>query len=252
MSNRASATNPDDYDPMPEPLGEPVQYGPPRAMDEDELDEATTGPEKRSRGDDDDEDRRSTRRRVMSINQVIQAVARMGAKATKEDIAEILTYLDKRELKKIRIDQERRQRRQHGKNDRTISEVYSPPRMTKMARKYNLVEGIAMDLTTVDEEGNPWDFTQEAMRNKAEGKLDSEQPGLLILCPPCTGFCVWQHINYPKMPLETVRKKLEESVLHVGFAMRLAVKQADSGRKFIYEHPIGASSWGLQVVREVA
>lgn len=89
-SNSASATNQDDYDPMPDPLGDPVQYGPP-AMEEDELDSASTGPEKRSRrddGDDDgDQDRSATRRRVMSINQVVNAVAQMGAKATKEDVA---------------------------------------------------------------------------------------------------------------------------------------------------------------------
>lgn len=91
-------------------------------------------------------------------------------------------------------------------------------------------------------------FTQAAMRNKAEGRLDEEQPGLLILCPPCAGFCIWQHVNYPKVSLEAVRAKLTESVLHVGFGMRLATKQADSGREFVYEHPIGASSWGLQTV----
>lgn len=79
-----------------------------------------------------------------------------------------MKYFDKRELKKIRIDQERRQRRQHGRNTRTISEAYSPARMTNIARKHNLAEGVAMDLTTADENGNPWDFY--AGSNEEQGR----------------------------------------------------------------------------------
>ena len=47
-----------------------------------------------------------------------------------------------------------------------------------MGHKYGLKKGTAMDLTTTDKDGNPWDFTMEAMRIKAEKMLAEEQPGL--------------------------------------------------------------------------
>ena len=236
------------YDPMPEPLGTPEAYGPPGAQGDmsDELDDATIAAEKQARDDDTEEDdRQSKRRRMMSLNQVMEKVLAMGAKATKEEVAKIMESLDKREIKKIKIDCERKQRRQHGNNDRVVSEAYSPPRTMRMGYKHGLNRGTAMDLTTKDDDGNWWDCTVEAMRDKAEKKLAEEQPGLLILSPPCTAFCIWQNINYPKMPLETVRRKLAEGIQHIGFAMKLAVMQAEGGRKFVFEHPVGASNWGL-------
>ena len=45
-----------------------------------------------------------------------------------------------------------------------VSEIYSPPRVTKAAEmlsKLNIDPGLAMDLTTEDELGNPWDFSKE-------------------------------------------------------------------------------------------
>ena len=36
------------------------------------------------------------------------------------------------------------------------SEVYSPPRVTKLAGEVGLQAGCALDLTTLDDEGNPW------------------------------------------------------------------------------------------------
>ena len=34
--------------------------------------------------------------------------------------------------------------------------------------------------------------------------------------------------------------------------MKIADMQANDGRKFVFEHPVGASSWGLETVRRVA
>ena len=42
-----------------------------------------------------------------------------------------------------------------------VSEIYSAPRVTEVARKqrkYGIDPGVALDLTTNDENGNPWDF----------------------------------------------------------------------------------------------
>eukprot|EP00974_Lingulodinium_polyedra_P068339 6617730-Lingulodinium_polyedra.AAC.1 len=48
-----------------------------------------------------------------------------------------------------------------------ISEVYSPPRVTAMARAMGMRDGWALDLRTVDEEGRRWDFTKRERRMEA-------------------------------------------------------------------------------------
>ena len=72
-----------------------------------------------------------------------------------------------------------------------ISEIYSAPRVTRMATRkprYGCSPGLAMDLTTNDDEGNPWDFSLPHMRDKAERLLDLERPLFLIGSPMCTAF----------------------------------------------------------------
>ena len=53
-------------------------------------------------------------------------------------------------------------------SSRTVSEVYSPPRVTEEARKqpqYGILPGFALDLS------NGWDFDRPEMRRKARGQL---------------------------------------------------------------------------------
>ena len=49
-----------------------------------------------------------------------------------------------------------------------IAEAYSPPRMTKIAKKLGYNGGFAMDLTTEDESGKKWDLSNREMQTKAE------------------------------------------------------------------------------------
>ena len=50
----------------------------------------------------------------------------------------------------------------------TVSEVYSPPRVSALAGRMGLQRGFALDLTVVDpDDGKPWDFDCQAKRDKA-------------------------------------------------------------------------------------
>ena len=49
--------------------------------------------------------------------------------------------------------------------------------------------GFALDLTNVDEDGTPWDFSDEKMQKKAMDKIDVEKPFMLVTCPMCWKFC---------------------------------------------------------------
>merc|ERR1712023_33597 len=76
------------------------------------------------------------------------------------------------------INEVRRMVRLYGKGQQAVqshvSEAYSPVRVTGMADKMGLIPGLAMDLTTHDEHGNPWDFNCEVMRAKAKKMVKSK------------------------------------------------------------------------------
>ena len=49
-----------------------------------------------------------------------------------------------------------------------IAEVYSPPRVAKLAHEYGLVPGTSFDITTNDETGLPWNFDSRTTREVQE------------------------------------------------------------------------------------
>ena len=75
---------------------------------------------------------------------------------------------------------------------RIISEVYSPPRLTKMLSRlpnHELVPGMALDLTVVDAlDGKPLDFDHKNKRERARELLRRQKPLFLVGTPMCTAF----------------------------------------------------------------
>ena len=59
-----------------------------------------------------------------------------------------------------------------------VSEIYSPPRVAKMARKMVMMPGWPFDIATVDEKAVPWDFTKPERRNEAARRLLRDKPVL--------------------------------------------------------------------------
>ena len=58
------------------------------------------------------------------------------------------------------------------RND-TVSEIYSPPRVSALARRMGLRKGFALDLTVVGpDDGRPWDFrnSREARQSASNGQ----------------------------------------------------------------------------------
>ena len=50
-----------------------------------------------------------------------------------------------------------------------VSEIYSPPRVTKAARvltKLGITPGFALDLTVNDENGRPWDLQSKSSKTR--------------------------------------------------------------------------------------
>ena len=135
-----------------------------------------------------------------------------------------------------------------------VAEMYSPPRITEMARKLGMDGGWALDLTEVDEEdGQPWDFTKADKRAKAKRLVETDKPFMLIMSPMCGPFSKLQEVfNYPKMERSAVESKIGEALEHLRFTAELCAMQHEAGRLFLFEHPASASSWDTQVLRTLA
>jgi hypothetical protein len=103
--------------------------------------------------------------------------------------------------------------------------------------------GFALDLTTADENGVPWDFSIAARRRAAIRKVQEEKPYLLVGSPMRAAFCILQQLNYGKMAAERVERLITEALVHFHFCFILHEMQRSSGRLFLHEHPATATSW---------
>ena len=131
------------------------------------------------------------------------------------------------------------------------AEVYSPPRITEVASRMRMKRAWALDLTTLDEQGSPWDFSLASQRKKALKLLEKDKPLLLVACPMCGPFSSINDLNYARMSAEEIQVKLEDAMMHMRFALCLCLKQIAAGRLFMFEHPAGASSWGTKMMQEM-
>ena len=108
-----------------------------------------------------------------------------------------------------------------------------------------------MDLTSLDEEGRPWDFPQRQNRERARRQLEKQKPALIVGSPMCTQYLSWQRINDRKRSPAEIARRLAAAKVHMQFVCELYRMQHSAGRFFLHEHPDQASSWDLQCIRSV-
>ena len=132
-----------------------------------------------------------------------------------------------------------------------VGELFSPPRVNQVANKFQLRPGWSLDLTTVDEDGRPWDFRSIEMRNRAVRKVLADRPLLVIGCPPCTDMGPLKSLAHSRLTPAEVAKRLAEAERHVRFCCYIYKLQADAGRFYLHEHPQRSSCWKLPSVRRL-
>ena len=142
-----------------------------------------------------------------------------------------------------------------------VSEIYSAPRVTALARrrrKYGIEPGVALDLTSCDDQGRPWDFNDPGQRQRAEQLLAEQQPEFLIGSPMCTAFSLLQRIgtSIPKgepgwRDPEKMAEERARAMTHLRFCCRLYLQQMARGGYFVHEHPSSADSWREECIQEV-
>ena len=111
--------------------------------------------------------------------------------------------------------------------------------------------GYAFDLTTVDENGVPWDFDVPERREEAKRRIMEQKPMLLVGSPMCTAFSTWQYLNAAKADPEKVKQAYTRAMIHLQFSCEMYELQVAGGRYFLHEHPDKAMSWKEWCVTKV-
>ena len=134
----------------------------------------------------------------------------------------------------------------------TVSEVYSPKEIRSGKWKH-LVLKFARDLTVVDSSnGRPWDFNKKSKMENATALLRQQKPYMLIGSPACKAFSTWQILNRAKTrDAAAMDRALAAATRHLDFVVSLYREQIDSGRYFLHEHRLHASSWSVPSVEKI-
>ena len=69
-----------------------------------------------------------------------------------------------------------------------VSEIYSPPRVVKMAKALGMKGGVSLDLTVPANDGYVWDFSRKHCRDQAMQIVNEKKPLFLMMSPECTPY----------------------------------------------------------------
>ena len=120
-----------------------------------------------------------------------------------------------------------------------VSDVYSAARVTASAIRHKglgIESGLALDLTTTDEDGKPWDFSDAFQRKQAETMIDEQVPTLLIGTPMCAAFSLIQHISKARRNPEDI----VQEILAMKGVLRVVGDQCQYGQQTDQGHPLKA------------
>ena len=127
-----------------------------------------------------------------------------------------------------------------------ICEVYSPPRVTSMARQMGHSGGWNLDPTVEDALGGQrWDLLDQERFEHACRRLRRDRPEVLILYPPCVSSLTVSSLS--KAPREEIRQEGEKLMLK---ALELCRIQRELGGVYVLEHPKSSHAWGIEAVKD--
>ena len=75
---------------------------------------------------------------------------------------------------------------------------------------------------------------------------------MLVGSPPCTDFCTLnQNINHKKLDTKELARKMVRARVHLEFCAELYQWQLKEGRHFLHEHPLNATSWQHERMKQL-
>ena len=119
-----------------------------------------------------------------------------------------------------------------------------------VAKAMGLQGGWCMGLTTVGDDGRPWDCTDAHSSNKAARCVFGKQHLLIIGSPMCRAFSAIQAINKGRMSRAKWDALWNWGTKHLLFSLEIYALQLNAGRYILHEHPANASSWHVPEVVE--
>ena len=122
------------------------------------------------------------------------------------------------------------------KHHSAVVELFSPPRFTSVAEAKGLI-GKAYDIK------QGYDLTDPSTQRAVDKEIDELSPQLLVMCPPCTFWGGWDHLNrIYRSPIENARLNRSKRS-QVSFCRHQAEKQLARGGEILFEHPWGSEVW---------
>ena len=104
----------------------------------------------------------------------------------------------------------------------------------------------SMDITTVNEQGVQWDFTNEEMRN-----IVAEKPFLLVRAHPCASWRSKSNASWSRMTQREKDDELHRARVHMQFVSRMYKLQHEEGRYFLHENCRSELPWRKDCVEEI-
>ncbi|CAK0830057.1 unnamed protein product [Prorocentrum cordatum] len=123
-----------------------------------------------------------------------------------------------------------------------VMEVFCPNRLVGFAPLFGLVHGGSFDLRV------GWDLTDRQQQRQCRELIEHFEVYFLLGSPRCAPFSMLKYLN------EDTEKQREAYAIgyeHLRFVMELYTLQVKHDRTFLHEHPWGADSWDLDVVKDV-
>ena len=124
-----------------------------------------------------------------------------------------------------------------GPKGRALSEVFCPPRVTKILKEKGYQVGTSFDLVT------GWDLSRPEDRKAMWKALRAEQPEVILACPPCRAYSKMQAVNWSRMDPKKRVHLLQTGQEHLHLAIAVLRWQLRRGGAILFEHPDGATSW---------
>ena len=109
----------------------------------------------------------------------------------------------------------------------------------------------SMDITTVNEYGVQWDFTNVEMRKQAFWKIVAEKLFLLIGAHPCANWRPKSHASWSRMTQREKYYELHRAQVHMQFVCRMYKLQHDEEWYFLHEHCQSELPWRKDCVEEI-
>ena len=96
-----------------------------------------------------------------------------------------------------------------------------------------------------------WNFLDAKHRKKCLDEIEHYKPECVVVSPPCGPFSTLQACSLDKQDPEQRNRKMIEARVLLGFAMQVCEMQHKAGRIFVFEQPVGATSWKEVVTQKI-